>query len=557
MTAGAVTPHRSGVRTGNDGFAQLLRAEWTKFRTVRGWVIGMAVAALVTVAIGLLTASGSQESCGNSACPAPPLGPGGEAVIDSFYFVHQPLAGNGSITARVTALTGLYSSGFIQAGQGLSAMRPGLEPWAKAGIIIKQNEKQGSAYAAMLVTGSHGVRMQYDYTGDTAGLAGTVSTASPRWLRLVRSGDTITGYDSSDGKHWTQVGTAHLAGLSSTVQAGLLTTSPAYSQVTATGIGSRVGTGGPALATATFDHVSLQGGARPGDTQPGGTQPGGTQPGGTQPGGTQPGGTRPGGAWTGDAVGGTTGGLPASAEGFHLAGGRFTVSGSGDIAPDVPAVAADNGTAIEFTLAGVFAGLIAAIVVATMFVTAEYRRGLIRTTFAASPRRGRVLAAKAIVIGSVTFAAGLVGAAATVLLSERLLRGHGFYLLPVTTLTELRVIVGTAALLAVAAVLALAIGALLRRSAGAVTAVIAVIVLPYLLATSVLPAGPADWLLRVTPAAGFAIQQSVPQYPQVSGSYAPSNGYFPLAPWAGFAVLCGWAALALALAVVLLRRRDA
>jgi len=383
--------------------------------------------------------------------------------------------------------------------------------------------------------------MQYDYTGDTAGLAGTVSTASPRWLRLVRSGDTITGYDSSDGKHWTQVGTAHLAGLSSTVQAGLLTTSPAYSQVTATGIGSRVGTGGPALATATFDHVSLQGGTRPGGTQPGGTQPGGTQPGG----------------WTGDAVGGTTGGLPASAEGFHLAGGRFTVSGSGDIAPDVPAVAADTGTAIEFTLAGVFAGLIAAIVVATMFITTEYRRGLIRTTFAASPRRGRVLAAKAIVIGSVTLAAGLVGAAATVLLSERLLRGHGFYLLPVTALTELRVIVGTAALLAVAAVLALAIGALLRRSAGAVTAVIAVIVLPYLLATSVLPAGPADWLLRVTPAAGFAIQQSVPQYPQVSGSYAPSNGYFPLAPWAGFAVLCGWAALALALAVVLLRRRDA
>ena len=44
-----------------------------------------------------------------------------------------------------------------------------------------------------------------------------------------------------------------------------------------------------------------------------------------------------------------------------------------------------------------------------MFITAEYRRGLIRTTLAASPRRGRVLAAKAIVIGAVTFAAGLAG----------------------------------------------------------------------------------------------------------------------------------------------------
>ena len=47
-----------------------------------------------------------------------------------------------------------------------------------------------------------------------------------------------------------------------------------------------------------------------------------------------------------------------------------------------------------------FAGLIAVVVVAAMFITAEYRRGLIRITLAASPRRGRVLAAKAVVIGA-------------------------------------------------------------------------------------------------------------------------------------------------------------
>jgi hypothetical protein len=96
------------------------------------------------------------------------------------------------------------------------------------------------------------------------------------------------------------------------------------------------------------------------------------------------------------------------------------------------------------------------------------------------------------------------------------------------------------------------------RSAAAVTAVIAAIVLPYLLATAgLLPAGASQWLLRVTPAAAFAIQQSVPQYPQVTNAYTPFNGYYPLAPWAGFAVLCGWAVLALGLAVFLLRRRDA
>jgi len=99
----------------------------------------------------------------------------------------------------------------------------------------------------------------------------------------------------------------------------------------------------------------------------------------------------------------------------------------------------------------------------------------------------------------------------------------------------------------------------LRRSAVAVAAVIAVIVLPYFFAVplAVLPAGAADWLLRVTPAAGFAIQQPYPAYPQVVASYTPGNGYYPLVPWAGFAVLCAWTALALGLAMYLLRRRDA
>ena len=51
------------------------------------------------------------------ACPAPPTGPGGEWVNDSLYFVRQPLAGNGSLTVRVTSLTGLYSThGGIAAG---------------------------------------------------------------------------------------------------------------------------------------------------------------------------------------------------------------------------------------------------------------------------------------------------------------------------------------------------------------------------------------------------------------------------------------------------------
>src|SRR5258708_8616747 len=116
MTAGTMTPYRPGQVTGRDGFAQLLRSEWTKFRTVRGWVIGMAVAVLVTLGLGLFAAGATSSSCQHdggpvrtgSACGGTfAVGPGGEPVDDSFYFVRQPPAGNGSITVRVTSLTGL------------------------------------------------------------------------------------------------------------------------------------------------------------------------------------------------------------------------------------------------------------------------------------------------------------------------------------------------------------------------------------------------------------------------------------------------------------------
>jgi ABC-type transport system involved in multi-copper enzyme maturation permease subunit len=515
------TLYRCQARPGGDGFGQLLRAEWVKFRTVRGWVAGLVVAALAIVVLGLgPSATGSCGMNGTASDCTQTLGPGGEPVTDSFYLVRQSLDGNGSITVRMTALTGRLPD---FAGNGRQT-RSGLVPWAKAGIIIKASTRPGSAYAAMMITGSHGAAMQYDYTGDVPGSAGAVSAASPRWLRLTRSGDTLTGYDSADGAHWTKVAAVTLAGLPSTVQGGLFATSPPYAQ---TSVGQLALSTGPSQATGTFDRVSLRG-------------------------------AWPDGAWTGGAIGAAGGPAAGSPGGFTDAAGRFTVSGTGDIAPSVSG-ASGLGVTIAQTLIGVFAGLIAVAVVGAMFMTAEYRRGLIRVTFAATPRRGRVLAAKAVVIAAVTFAAGLVSATVVVTFGQQVLRAHGVYVWPVTALAEMRVIVGTAAVLAVTAVIALAIAAVLRRSTVTVAAVIVVIVLPYLLTvtTPLLPAGPTDWLARASPAAAFAVQQTLIQYPQVSNLYLPSAGYWPLAPWAGFAVLCTWAAVALGLAAYLLNRRDA
>jgi ABC-type transport system involved in multi-copper enzyme maturation permease subunit len=378
----------------------------------------------------------------------------------------------------------------------------------------------------MMVTGGHGVRLEYNYTHDAAGLPGAVTAASPRWLRLTRNGDTITGYDSADGRHWSLVGTAQLPGLPQTVQAGMFATSPIYTVTTPGAIGSS-NQSGPSQATAVFDDISLHG-------------------------------SWPARAWAGDNIGAGPA-TPGTGFGYYRRSGTaLTVSGSGDIAPLVAGPsAASPVSSFEQPLAGLFAGLIAIVVVGAMFFTAEYRRGLIRTTLAANPRRGRVLAAKAVVAGAVAFVAGLVAAILAISIGLPRQRNQGNYVLPVSTLTEVRVIVGTAAMVALTAVLAVAIGAMLRRSAAAVTAAIVAIVLPFLLAVTVLPASAGAWLLRIAPAAGFAIEQSIPNYPQVTSVFAPAQGNYPLPPWGGFAVLCAWVAVALAGAYVLLRRRDA
>jgi ABC-2 family transporter protein len=504
-----VTPYQPSQRVGRDGFLQLLHAEWTKFRTVLGWVTGMVVAALMVVLVALLAGVSSNQK----GAPPVPIGPGGAPVTDSFYFVHQPLAGNGSITVSVSALRSSIPT-------GPADLQPGIVPWAKAGLIIKQSTHQGSPYAAIMVTGSHGVRMQDNYVNDTAGLPGPVSAASVRWLRLDRSGDAITGYASADGTHWTKVGTVHVE-LGPTAQGGLFVASPPSVH----GMGTR-----GSVSTAVFGDLRIQG-------------------------------RWAGGNWTGDQVGTESpsfAGYPQNTSGsFTGSDGSFTVTGAGDIAPAVRETLPTGGT-LRDILTGTFAALIAVIVVGALYITTEYRKNLIHVTLTASPSRSRVLVAKAIVLGVGTFVAGLAGAVVAAPLGERLARANGVYIFPVTSSTELRVALGTAALLATASILALSVGTIFRHSAGAVTTVIVAIVLPYILiANPFMPASVSNWLTRVTPAAAFAVQQTLVPYRQVTSIYTPYNGYYPLAPWAGLAVLAGYAVVSLAVAAVLLHSRDA
>ena len=145
--------------------------------------------------------------------------------------------------------------------------------------------------------------------------------------------------------------------------------SPQYTMTTQ-GFGGASSLGGPSFATASFDRVAMTG-ARPG-------------------------------GWTGEQIGAgdapTGGTLARSGRPVH--GPRQRRHRAARVGPRPGGFPTSP---VEDHLAGAFAGLIAIAVVATMFITAEYRRGLIRVTLAASPRRGQVLAAKAIVVGAVAF----------------------------------------------------------------------------------------------------------------------------------------------------------
>ncbi|MET0416115.1 MAG: hypothetical protein ABW022_08860 [Actinoplanes sp.] len=486
----------------------MIRAEWLKFRTVRGWTLGLAGAVVLTVLFGLAVAAGSHQSCMQGSvevrCPDPPTGPDGQVVEDRFAFAHRELTGDGSLTVRVAEMTGIIT----YPPPDHDEIVDGMVPWAKAGIMIKDGTKPGSRYAAVLLTAEHGVRWQHDFTHDRPG------PASARWLRLTRAGTTITGYGSADGTTWTEVGRTELGG---PALIGLFAASPGNVTRQDTSVQSRF-----TQVSAVFDRIS------------------------------------PAGALTYTGVG--DGGERTDWERLHRApgaqrdGDRLTLTGSGDIAPAGIA----GGMPVERTLAGLLLALVLVVVVAAQFGTAEHRRGLIRTTLLAEPRRHRVIAAKALVIGAVTFAAGLVATAVTVAWSVRVLTNGGTFVLPAGTGALLRVVVGGAAVLSLTAVLAYGLGAVLRRGLLAVPAAVALAVLPYLLATAaVLPDAAVQWLLRLTPAAGFAIQQTLPAYAHVQYPYLPQDGYFPLAPWAGLAVLTAWAATALGLAVLRLRQGDA
>src|SRR5205085_468597 len=97
--------------------------------------------------------------------------------------------------------------------------------WSKAGVMIRESLAANAINAFIAVTPGNGVTWQTrSTTGGNSGNAATGSLVAPYWVKLVRSGNTFTGYRSPDGITWTQQGTATIT-MASAAYVGLVLTS--------------------------------------------------------------------------------------------------------------------------------------------------------------------------------------------------------------------------------------------------------------------------------------------------------------------------------------------
>ena len=196
---------------------------------------------------------------------------------------------------------------------------------------------------------------------------------------------------------------------------------------------------------------------------------------------------------------------------------------------------------IDFTLAGSNLAQLAIGVLGVLLITGEYATGMIRATFAAVPRRLPVLWAKAVLYAAVTFTLMLASAFAAFLGGQQLLGTHG------TTLSApgaLKAVLAVAGYLTLIGVFAVAVGFIVRSTAGGVAALFALLlVLPGL--GLLLPASWGDRILPYLPSnAGNTM---------ISTQTAPGS----LSAAASLLVLLTWVIVALASAALLVRSRDA
>jgi ABC-2 type transport system permease protein len=198
---------------------------------------------------------------------------------------------------------------------------------------------------------------------------------------------------------------------------------------------------------------------------------------------------------------------------------------------------------LDIALAGVNLSQLAIAVLGVLVITGEYSTGMIRATFTAVPKRLPVLWGKGIVFATVTALLMVPSVLIAFWGSQAILSHYGILQISLSHGGVARSVIGGAAYLTVLGILTLAIGAIVRNTAGGIATFVAIFfVIPPLM--NVLP---SSWNNAISPYLPSAAGRDV---------FSLTHGVHDLSPTAGFALFLLYTAFAVAVAAVLLVRRD-
>jgi endonuclease/exonuclease/phosphatase family metal-dependent hydrolase len=158
--------------------------------------------------VGPVGAGGWAASSGNDFA----MGGSGSDIWDyqdAFHYAYRTLSGDGSIVARVSSLDWTNA-------------------WSKAGVMMRESLSPSSTHAYMLVSAGSGAAFQRrPWTGGESVHTAGPAAGAPYYVKLVRSGNTFTGYGSWDGSNWTLIGSEYIS-MASTIYVGVAVTSHNY-----------------------------------------------------------------------------------------------------------------------------------------------------------------------------------------------------------------------------------------------------------------------------------------------------------------------------------------
>lgn len=199
-----------------------------------------------------------------------------------------------------------------------------------------------------------------------------------------------------------------------------------------------------------------------------------------------------------------------------------------------------------FSLNGIFLAQLAVGVLGVLVMSSEYATGQIRATFGATPQRTLVLAAKVAVFVTVVLVVGLVACFAAFFIGQSILSGSTkLQHASISDPGALRAVIGGAMYLSVLGALGIGLGTILRRTAGAIAALVGLLLILPILVNFL----PSPWNTDISKYLPLSAGNSVFHTVKLAST--------DLSLWVGFSVFCAYAVASLIIGAVLLARRDA